>query len=205
MIKKRFGRLNPLTGILLLALLQLTGSSVSSQAEVTAPDFFGSGINICTPPLQPVTLVNPTTITNCNQAGIQAALDGGGHINFACGPGPVTIPISSQLELSTTSRHRAGWRRTGHAGRAGDHPDSAQRLARSRHGGDREHHSAKSAADQRKGAVRRRDRGPFRRRDRFRPPRHQPAHHQFDFHKQFDNRYEHRGQPGRRHLFQQLL
>ncbi|MDX1435851.1 MAG: choice-of-anchor Q domain-containing protein [Anaerolineales bacterium] len=42
-------------------------------------------------------------MTNCTQAGLQAALDAGGHINFSCGGGPVTIPLSSQLELSTST------------------------------------------------------------------------------------------------------
>lgn len=64
---------------------------------------FGSGITICEPSVQPVTLVSPTTITDCTQAGIQAALDSGGHIDFACGPNPIVIPISSPLEISTTA------------------------------------------------------------------------------------------------------
>lgn len=64
---------------------------------------FGSGLSVCTPPVQPVELVNPTTVTDCTQSALQAALDAGGHIDFDCGPGPTTIPLSSQLELSVTA------------------------------------------------------------------------------------------------------
>ena len=73
------------------------------HTQAQGPNNFGSGIDICTPPVQPVTLVNPTTITNCTQAGVQAALDAGGHINFDCGPNPVTIPLTSQLNLSVST------------------------------------------------------------------------------------------------------
>jgi hypothetical protein len=41
-------------------------------------------------------------VTDCSQAGLQAALDTGGHINFSCGSEGVTIPIDTQLELNTT-------------------------------------------------------------------------------------------------------
>jgi predicted outer membrane repeat protein len=63
---------------------------------------FGSGVEICSPPVQPVTLVSPTTVTNCTRAGIQAALASGGHIDFDC-DGAVTIPIDTALQLSTTA------------------------------------------------------------------------------------------------------
>lgn len=63
---------------------------------------FGSGLTICTPPIQPVNLVNPAIITNCTKAGIQAALNVGGHIRFNCGSTPVTIAISSPLTLNPT-------------------------------------------------------------------------------------------------------
>lgn len=56
----------------------------------------------CTPPIEPVALVNPTVITNCTQAALQAALAAGGHITFDCGPNPVTIPITSPLVTSAT-------------------------------------------------------------------------------------------------------
>ncbi|MCB0037046.1 MAG: hypothetical protein KDE51_23610 [Anaerolineales bacterium] len=69
-------------------------------ADLSAINAFGSGIGICTAPIAPVTLVNPTTVTNCTRAGIQEALNGGGHINFSCGPNPITIPIDQTLELN---------------------------------------------------------------------------------------------------------
>ncbi|MCP4344035.1 MAG: hypothetical protein GY795_00735, partial [Desulfobacterales bacterium] len=62
---------------------------------------FGSGIETCTPPVEPVTLSNPTTITSCTEASVQAALDNGGHITFDCGQ--TTIPITSELQLSTAA------------------------------------------------------------------------------------------------------
>ena len=76
----------------------------SSQTEPTQAGAanFGSGINVCSAPISPVTPVSPKVVTNCTQAGIQAALNGGGHITFSCGGGPVTIPLSSVLELEPT-------------------------------------------------------------------------------------------------------
>jgi hypothetical protein len=71
---------------------------MSPAAQADGP--FSSNINICLPPINPVTPSNPTVVTNCTRAGIQTALNGGGHITFSCGPGPITIPISSQLELN---------------------------------------------------------------------------------------------------------
>ncbi len=56
----------------------------------------------CTPPVAPVTLVNPTVITSCTQAALQTALAAGGHITFDCGPNPVTIPITAPLVTSAT-------------------------------------------------------------------------------------------------------
>ncbi|MCB0166377.1 MAG: hypothetical protein KDI79_19260 [Anaerolineae bacterium] len=72
------------------------------QLEIGAVDDFSSGIDICTPPIAPVTLSNPTVVTNCTQAGLQTALNQGGHIAFNCGPNPVTINISSPLVTSAT-------------------------------------------------------------------------------------------------------
>jgi Chlamydia polymorphic membrane protein (Chlamydia_PMP) repeat len=66
-------------------------------------DAFGSDLDVCSPPVTPVPLVNPTTITDCTQVGVQTALNIGGQINFSCGPNPVTIPLASQLELSTST------------------------------------------------------------------------------------------------------
>lgn len=61
---------------------------------------FGSGLTGCASPVQPVTLSNPAVITDCSQAGIQAALNIGGHITFNCGSAPTTIPINSQLNFN---------------------------------------------------------------------------------------------------------
>lgn len=58
---------------------------------------------VCAPPLQPVTLVSPVVVTNCTQAGLQAALSAGGHITFDCGPGPVTIPLTAPLVTSAVN------------------------------------------------------------------------------------------------------
>ncbi len=70
------------------------------QAQTT--DAFGSGLNSCQPPLTPVTLANPTIVTDCTQAGVQAALEQGGHITFDCGPNPVTISLTAPLVTSNT-------------------------------------------------------------------------------------------------------
>lgn len=83
---------------LVLALCAL-GALLTPRASA-APASFGSGLDICTPPVRPVTPVDPTVVTDCTQAGLQAALDDGGHIAFSCGPGPVTIPLTGQLELN---------------------------------------------------------------------------------------------------------
>ncbi|MCP4349458.1 MAG: hypothetical protein GY795_28590 [Desulfobacterales bacterium] len=62
---------------------------------------FASGIETCTPPVEPVTLSNPTIITACTETAIQTALDNGGHITFDCGQ--TTIPITSELQFSTAT------------------------------------------------------------------------------------------------------
>ena len=63
---------------------------------------FGSSIETCTAPVEAVTLTNPTVVSEYTQAALQAALDSGGHITFATTT-PVTIPISTELQLSTSS------------------------------------------------------------------------------------------------------
>lgn len=87
----------------IFVLAVLTGMVFGEQSSwaAAARQNFGSGLVVCAPPIQPVVLQNPNTITNCTQAGIQAALNTGGEINFNCGPAPVTIAISSELRLST--------------------------------------------------------------------------------------------------------
>jgi hypothetical protein len=87
-------------GFFLLCLL-IGFIPISSQA---AP-IVGTAVlpTVCTPPIQPVTLVNPTVITTCTEANLRAALAAGGHITFDCGPNPVTIPITSPLVTSATA------------------------------------------------------------------------------------------------------
>ena len=43
---------------------------------------FGSGLEICTPPVEPVTLASPTVISEFTQSALQAALDSGGQIKY---------------------------------------------------------------------------------------------------------------------------
>lgn len=87
----------------LLLAVWLAIAPVSTQpAAAQSPQSFSSGIAVCPAALQPVELINPLVITTCTRAGIQAALNQGGHIRFNCGPGPVTIPIDQTLVLSTT-------------------------------------------------------------------------------------------------------
>ncbi|NJK80831.1 MAG: hypothetical protein HC914_13415 [Chloroflexaceae bacterium] len=63
---------------------------------------FSSNLDGCTPPITPVPLENPTVITACTAANLQAALAAGGHITFNCGPDPVTIAVSAPLVTSAT-------------------------------------------------------------------------------------------------------
>ena len=85
------------------SILLLVSSIVSAPADGAVATTFGSGIDICDPPLQPVSLVNPITVTDCTRAGIQSALDVGGHSRFGCGPDPIIIPIDTVLEISTVT------------------------------------------------------------------------------------------------------
>lgn len=81
-----------------IAFIFIFSASQTEPTQAGAANF-GSGINVCPAPISPVTPVSPKVVTNCTQAGIQTALNGGGHITFSCGGSPVTILISSQLEL----------------------------------------------------------------------------------------------------------
>lgn len=76
-----------------------TAAYRSSPAYAGAP---GAPPASCAAPIDPVTLVNPTVLTTCTQAALQAVLTNGGHITFDCGPNPVTIPITSPLVTSAT-------------------------------------------------------------------------------------------------------
>jgi predicted outer membrane repeat protein len=95
-----------LVRLLLAALLLLLAASISQPRTYGQTDEaasrFASGISACQAPIAPVPLDNPTVVTDCTQAGLQAALDQGGHISFSCGSDPVTIPISSPLQTSAT-------------------------------------------------------------------------------------------------------
>jgi Chlamydia polymorphic membrane protein (Chlamydia_PMP) repeat len=95
---------NPWFLALACSLVLLTGQPANARpqnAAVSVTESFGSGTHVCPAPLQAVPLTHPTVITTCTQAGLQQALDQGGQVAFDCGPDPVTIPIDSQLNLST--------------------------------------------------------------------------------------------------------
>lgn len=79
--------------MLLGGIVYATLATAQSPTDPTTQ--FASGLSTCPAPLAPVPLVNPTTVTDCTRAGIQAALDQGGHIRFACGTGnePFTIRL----------------------------------------------------------------------------------------------------------------
>lgn len=89
-----------IVSLLLVLGIVVSLSHPNRTVAQTAPIPSASGLNICTAPLQAVTLDNPQTITDCTQSALQAALDQGGQITFACGPDPVTIPLSSPLTIS---------------------------------------------------------------------------------------------------------
>lgn len=80
----------------LLGLLMLVQEFAAAGTLVAARPAF------CAAPVQPVTLVDPTIISDCTQAGVQRALDQGGHIAFDCGAAPIAIALSSPLIASAT-------------------------------------------------------------------------------------------------------
>lgn len=84
------------TVMTVLILTLLLSRSPSQAAQLAAPEA------VCTPPIQPVALSNPTVVTDCTETGLQAALANGGHIAFDCGPDPVTIDVTSPLVTSNT-------------------------------------------------------------------------------------------------------
>jgi predicted outer membrane repeat protein len=95
-IDRRFGSAALLLTFLLTLALSLSGRSPSLiQAAPPEP--------VCPAPILPVVLDNPTIVTNCTQAGLQAALTNGGHIAFNCGPSPITITLGSPLITSATA------------------------------------------------------------------------------------------------------
>jgi hypothetical protein len=62
---------------------------------------FGSGLETCTSPVEPVTLSNPTIVSEFAQSALQTALGNGGHVTFDTTT-PITIDISTVLQLSTS-------------------------------------------------------------------------------------------------------
>lgn len=80
-------------------------SAASNASPSTISTQFASGITTCAAPLAPVTLDNPTVVTDCTRAGVQAALDQGGQISFACGTAgqPFTIPIDTPLRVTAAN------------------------------------------------------------------------------------------------------
>lgn len=91
-----------LIGLLFILFSSTTKATTAKATTAQTDSPFSSNLTVCPAPIAPIAPVNPTVITTCTQAGVQAALDGGGHITFSCGAGPVTINISSQLELNPT-------------------------------------------------------------------------------------------------------
>ncbi|HSO28114.1 MAG TPA: right-handed parallel beta-helix repeat-containing protein, partial [Anaerolineales bacterium] len=74
---------------------------LAPPAGAPAYTTFGSDLAVCRPPLPVLQPVNPQVVTQCTQAGLQAALDQGGWVTFDCGREQTTIPLESQLSLST--------------------------------------------------------------------------------------------------------
>lgn len=63
---------------------------------------FGSELEVCPAPVDPLTLVSPNVVSDCTQVGLQAALNVGGQIAFNCSAGPTTISLTSELVLNPT-------------------------------------------------------------------------------------------------------
>ncbi|NJN18715.1 MAG: hypothetical protein HC822_21895 [Oscillochloris sp.] len=81
-----------------LGLLVLAGSpdTHTAQAQSEPP------AAVCVAPIEPVTLTNPTVLTDCTEAALRAALANGGQITFNCGPNPIEIDITAPLVTSAT-------------------------------------------------------------------------------------------------------
>ena len=82
-----------------MVILQTSAGLQAAPVDLLqAPTNFGSGLAVCASPFQPVVLENPTLVSDCTQNGLQAALNQGGQIGFACGSGDVTIALTAPLE-----------------------------------------------------------------------------------------------------------
>lgn len=86
------------TGALLIVLLAIAFLPQAARPTSTR----AAPAAACSAPIEPVPLVDPIVVTNCTQAGLQAALDQGGQITFDCGPNPVVIAINTPLQASAT-------------------------------------------------------------------------------------------------------
>lgn len=77
----------------LVVLSSLPAFMPQAQAQASEPA-------ICLAPIAPLTLSNPTVVSDCSEAGLQAALDKGGPITFACGAQPTTIKLTKTLKTN---------------------------------------------------------------------------------------------------------
>ncbi|HSK03280.1 MAG TPA: hypothetical protein VK932_18640, partial [Kofleriaceae bacterium] len=66
----------------------------------------------------PTAVVGTGTPASCHEAALAAALAGGGIVTFACGPAPVTIPITSTLAITADTVLDGGHRVTLDGGEA---------------------------------------------------------------------------------------
>ncbi len=90
------------SAVLLLLLTLLLSGSRSAVVQADPQVQTGTPAAFCTPPVDEVSLSNPTVVTDCTQAGLQAALSDGGHITFDCGANPKTIKLTEPLVTSAT-------------------------------------------------------------------------------------------------------
>jgi hypothetical protein len=96
MLQRRLILFPMLSGLLLL----FTGPPTLTPSFSALPRAYAAEAAVCSAPIAPVTLNNPTVVRDCTQAGVQAALDTGGAISFACGTGPTTIKLTSPLRTN---------------------------------------------------------------------------------------------------------
>jgi hypothetical protein len=94
-------RLNVVLRLPILVCLLALGSATAPVPAAAAADLQAPPA-VCKAPITPVELENPTVVTTCSAAGVQAALDAGGHISFDCGADPVTITLDAPLITSKT-------------------------------------------------------------------------------------------------------
>ena len=83
----------PLLGSALLALAWLAASPAFAQGACSAPLALADSS-------QPDAVVGDGTPGSCTDAALASALAGGGVVVFACGAGPVTIPVTSTKSIA---------------------------------------------------------------------------------------------------------